>query len=213
MTNIQDIQKLAIKKQVPVIKPGYTVRIHQKIKEGEKQRIQIFEGLVLSVNSGYGADKTFTVRKIVEGIGVEKIFPLYSPIIDKIEVKKTAKVRRSKLYYMRDRSGKSARLKESFVSEQEMEEAIEEAVVANKEAEGEESDQVSETPAEQPVEKAEKEEEAPKEKKVEQSQSEAEQPPNTEKEENGEKPEEVKEEKQEVESTKDETPEEDSKEA
>ena len=118
MTTLQDIQKLAIKKKVPVILTGHTVRVHQKIKEGEKERIQIFEGLVIRVNSGHGADKTFTVRKIVQGIGVEKIFPLYSPNIQKIEVKKESKVRRAKLYYMRDRSGKSARLKEGFISEE-----------------------------------------------------------------------------------------------
>lgn len=137
MTILQDLQKLAVKKKIPVIQVGHTVRVHQKIKEGEKERIQVFEGLVIRVNSGHGADKTFTVRKIVEGIGVEKIFPLYSPNIQKIEVKKESKVRRAKLYYMRDRAGKSARLKESFVSEdsaseasaiseEEMEKAVEE---------------------------------------------------------------------------------------
>lgn len=128
---------MAIKKKVPVIQTGHTVRVHQKIKEGEKERIQIFEGLVIRVHGGHGADKTFTVRKIVEGIGVEKIFPLYSPNIQKIEVKKESKVRRAKLYYMRERAGKSARLKESFISEdsaseasasseKEMEKAVEE---------------------------------------------------------------------------------------
>ena len=125
MVTLQDIQRLAIKK-VPTIRPGNTVRVHQKIKEGEKERVQIFEGLVIKIGSGHGADKTFTVRKIVEGIGVERVFPLYSPQIVKIDVKKESKVRRSKLYYMRDRSGKSARLKETFVQEQDMEEAIEE---------------------------------------------------------------------------------------
>jgi len=102
------------------------VRVHQKIKEGEKERIQLFEGLVIKVNSGHGADKTFTVRRVVGGVGVEKIFPLYSTNIEKIEIKKKSKVRRSKLYYMRGRSGKSARLKESFVSNKELEESIEE---------------------------------------------------------------------------------------
>jgi len=124
MTILKDIQELAVTKKTPVIKPGFTVRIHQRIKEGEKERTQIFEGLVIKVNSGHGADKTFTVRKVVDGIGVEKIFPLYSSNIQKIEVKKQSKVRRAKLYYMRDRFGKSARLKGSFVSDAEMEEAI-----------------------------------------------------------------------------------------
>lgn len=115
MSVLQGIQSKA-KKVVPVIRTGYTVRVHQRIKEGEKERIQIFEGLVIKINSGHGADKTFTVRKVVEGIGVEKIFPLYSANIAKIEVKKIAKIRRAKLYYMRERSGKSARLKEIHVT-------------------------------------------------------------------------------------------------
>ena len=119
MSVLQDIQKLAIKKKIPVIRPGYTVKIHQRIKEGEKERVQIFEGLVIKMNSGYGADKTITVRKVFGGIGVEKIFPIHSTNIVKIEVKKKSKVRRSKLYYMRKRSGKSARLKETFVSDKE----------------------------------------------------------------------------------------------
>ncbi len=117
MSVLQDIQKLAIKKKIPVIRPGYTIKIHQRIKEGEKERIQIFEGLVIKMNSGYGADKTVTVRKVFGGIGVEKVFPVYSTNIVKIEVKKKSKVRRAKLYYMRKRSGKSARLKETFVSD------------------------------------------------------------------------------------------------
>jgi len=114
MSILNEIRDSAVKK-VPNIVPGLTVRVHQMIKEGEKSRVQIFEGLVIKMNSGVGADKTFTVRKIVDGIGVEKIFPLYSPVIKKIEVKKESEVRRAKLYYMRGRSGKSARLKETFV--------------------------------------------------------------------------------------------------
>lgn len=128
MLNLQDIKKLAVTKKVPVLKVGNTIKVHQKIKEGNKERIQTFEGLIIKLNSGYAADKTFTVRKIVSGIGVEKIFPLHSPLID-IEVVKKAKVRRAKLYYMRERSGKSARLKETFVQNQEMEDGPEEAVL------------------------------------------------------------------------------------
>jgi len=104
-------------KTVPEIRAGYTVKVHQKIKEGAKERIQIFEGLVIKVNSGTGLDKTFTVRKIASGVGVEKIFPVYSKNIAKIEVVKKAKVRRAKLYYMRERTGKSARLKETYLKE------------------------------------------------------------------------------------------------
>ncbi len=101
------------KRQVPTLRPGYTVRVHQIIKEGDKQRTQIFEGLVMRLNAGADVDKTFTVRKMVQGIGVEKIFPLHSPIIEKIEVVKQGKVRRAKLYFMRNLAGKGARLRES----------------------------------------------------------------------------------------------------
>ena len=156
MSLLKEVQEKA-RKSVPVVKPGLTVRVHQKIKEGNKERIQVFEGLVIKINSGHGADKTFTVRKIVEGIGVEKIFPLYSPLIDKIEVKKEAKVRRAKLYYMRERFGKSARLKESFISEQKMEEAIEElaAQKAAEDAEKAEAEGTEEAEAEAPAEASE----------------------------------------------------------
>jgi large subunit ribosomal protein L19 len=111
-----------LKKKTQEIKSGYTVKIHQKIKEAEKERIQIFQGLVIKVNAGYGSSASITVRKVVDGIGVEKIFPLASPIISKIEIIKKAKVRRSKLYYMRKLSGKSARLREKYVKRGELDE-------------------------------------------------------------------------------------------
>ncbi|MBL4694979.1 50S ribosomal protein L19 [Candidatus Gracilibacteria bacterium] len=142
MNLLQHVQELAgKKKKVPLIRTGMTVRVHLRIKEGEKQRTQIFEGLVLKVNSGHGADKSYTVRKMVGGIGVEKIFPLHSTNIEKIEVKKIAKVRRSKLYYMRERSGKSARLRQSLVSGVAMDETI-------SLEEEEEKPEVAETPEE-----------------------------------------------------------------
>ena len=135
MTNLilQETGKKDLKK-VPLLEPGMTVRVHQKIKEGEKERIQIFEGLIIKISHGHGANKTFTVRKVVEGIGVEKIFPLYSPNIAKIEVTKKSKVRRAKLYYMRSRFGKSARLKGRFLTEQEkeMEESAEDLAASQK---------------------------------------------------------------------------------
>jgi len=108
---IDTVQKKFVK-NTPEIKAGYTVRVHQKIKEGEKERVQMFEGLVIKTSGGKGLNGTFTVRKVVSGVGVEKIFPLNSDSITKIEIKKKANVRRSKLYYMRKRAGKSARLKE-----------------------------------------------------------------------------------------------------
>jgi len=108
---VQALERKFAKKKLPVLRPGYKVKVHQKIKEGDKERIQIFEGLVIGLNSGHGVSKTVTVRKVVEGIGVEKIFPLASPNIPKIEVVKTFGVRRAKLYYLRDAKGLSTRLK------------------------------------------------------------------------------------------------------
>lgn len=142
---IQETQKSYLKK-VPEIKTGYTVRVHQKIKEGSKERVQVFEGLVIKIGHGAGVEKNFTVRKVVQGYGVEKVFPIHSPLITKIEVKKMAKVRRSKLYYMRDRSGKSARLQEHQVTDKDREEEevrmeafIQEAVVAEEKKKAEEA--------------------------------------------------------------------------
>lgn len=105
-------------KKVPDIRPGYTVRVHERIQEGGKERIQMFEGLVIAMHRGHvPTDTTFTVRRVVSGIGVEKVFPLHSQVIDKIEVKKIAKTRRAKMYFLRGRTGKSARLIERFTLE------------------------------------------------------------------------------------------------
>ena len=98
-------------KKVPDIKPGDTIRVHQKIKEGDKDRIQIFEGLVIAKKHGKGINSNITVRKVVDGIGVERVFPTSSPAIEKIEIVRSAKVRRSKLYYLRTAKGKNAKLK------------------------------------------------------------------------------------------------------
>jgi len=98
-------------KKIPDIRSGQTVKVYQRVKEGAKERVQPFEGLVIAVKHGKGMDGTFTVRKISEGIGVERVYPLHSPTIDKIEILKTSKVRRAKLYYMRERFGKRARMK------------------------------------------------------------------------------------------------------
>lgn len=100
-----------LNKELPVVRPGDTVKIHQKIKEGEKERIQIFEGIVIARKHGKVISATITVRKVVEGVGVERIFPVHSPFISKIEVVKSGKVRRSKLYYLRTAKGKKAKLK------------------------------------------------------------------------------------------------------
>lgn len=94
------------------IRPGDTVRVYQKIKEDDKERIQVFEGLVLARKHGSEAGATITVRKKVSGIGVERIFPIHSPAIEKIEVIKKGKARRAKLYYLREASGQRAKIKE-----------------------------------------------------------------------------------------------------
>jgi len=98
-------------KAVPQIKVGQLVKVHQKIKEGEKTRTQIFQGLVIKMRGEKGINQTFTVRNIVSGVGVEKIFPVHSSNIEKVEIIRQNKIRRAKLYYMRERTGKSARLK------------------------------------------------------------------------------------------------------
>jgi large subunit ribosomal protein L19 len=95
----------------PSLRAGDTVRVHVKIKEGDKYRIQVFEGVVVARKRA-GISSTFTVRKVSFGYGIERIFPLHSPIIDKLEVVKSGKVRRARLYYLRGRRGKAARLKE-----------------------------------------------------------------------------------------------------
>ncbi len=101
----------AQEKKLPDLRPGDTIKVHQKIKEGNKERIQIFEGLIIAKKHGKGIPATITVRKVVEGIGVERIFPIHSPSLEKIEVVRSGKVRRSKLYYLRTAKGKKARLK------------------------------------------------------------------------------------------------------
>lgn len=111
---IHEVSKAFIR-SVPDLRPGCTVRVYERVLEGEKERIQTFEGLIISIHKGHvPTDRCFTVRRIVSGVGVEKVFSLYSPSLEKIEVKKVAKVRRAKLYFLRGRAGKSARLVERF---------------------------------------------------------------------------------------------------
>ena len=108
---VNEVTKSQLKTDIPEFRSGSTVRVHVRIKEGDKSRIQVFEGVVIE-RVGGGISETFTVRKMSSGVGVERKFPLHSPIIAKIEVVRNGKVRRNKLGYLRGRSGKSARLKE-----------------------------------------------------------------------------------------------------
>lgn len=101
------------KEEPPVVQVGDTVRVHQKIEEGNHKRIQVFEGTVIAKKHG-GIEETFTVRRISYGIGVEKVFPVHAPFIDKVEVVRHGKVRRAKLYYLRKRVGKAAKVKEAL---------------------------------------------------------------------------------------------------
>jgi len=116
-TKIEIFNKTQLKKEMPDIRPGDTVRVSQKIKEKGKEKIQAFEGLVIARKHGKGISATITVRKIISGIGVEKIFPIHSPIIEKLEILKRSKVKRAKLYYLRKAKGKKARLKRKELAE------------------------------------------------------------------------------------------------
>lgn len=112
---IKEIEKPQLKAEVPVFNVGDTVRVHAKIVEGAKERIQVFEGVVLKRQNG-GLRETFTVRRLSSGIGVEKTWPLHSPRVDRVEVVRRGIVRRAKLFYLRDRIGKAAKTKEAIFS-------------------------------------------------------------------------------------------------
>lgn len=107
----ESIQRESMRMDIPSFGSGDTVRVHVKIREGDKERVQVFEGVVIRNHRGL-LSATFTVRKVSYGVGVERIFPLHSPQIDKVEVLRRGRVRRSRLYYLRQRLGKAARIKE-----------------------------------------------------------------------------------------------------
>ena len=113
MDLIKALTNEQLKENVPVINVGDTVKIYNKIKEGTRERIQLFEGTVIAKNGG-GISETFTVRRISYGIGVEKIFPVHSPNVEKVEIVRSGKVRRAKLYYLRDKVGKDSKVKEQL---------------------------------------------------------------------------------------------------
>ena len=116
MNKLDSVLSAPARGDLPPFRPGDTVRVHVRIKEGDKERIQVFEGVVIR-RRGRAASATFTVRKVSYGVGVERTFPVHSPRIDKIQVMKRATVRRSKLYYLRDLVGKAARLKEKRIAQ------------------------------------------------------------------------------------------------
>jgi len=111
MNIIDKLEAGLLRHDLPRISPGDTVKVHVKVKEGEKERIQIYQGVVIGIKGG-GIRTSFTVRKISNGVGVERVFPLHSPSIDKLEVVRSGKVRRAKLYFLREKLGKKGRLKE-----------------------------------------------------------------------------------------------------
>ena len=113
MDALKLIAQDSLKESVPQIVIGDTVRVHVRIKEGERQRIQIFEGTVIAKKHG-GIHETFTVRRVLHGVGIERVFPLHSPTVAEVQVIRHGKVRRAKLYYLRDRVGKAAKLKQQL---------------------------------------------------------------------------------------------------
>ncbi len=113
MDALKLIAQDCIKAEAPALDIGDTVKVHVKIKEGERERIQVFEGTVIAKKHG-GISETFTVRRVAHGCGVERVFPVHSPNIDKVELVRKGRVRRAKLYYLRDRVGKAAKVKEAI---------------------------------------------------------------------------------------------------
>ena len=140
MDIIKSIEHEQLKNKIPDLKVGDTVKVYQRIKEGNRERIQVFEGIIIKKQGG-GVNATFTVRKIAYGVGVEKTFLIHSPLVEKVELVRVGKARRAKLYYLRDRVGKSAKTKENtgarienkelVVKEELVEEPVAEEVVEN----------------------------------------------------------------------------------
>ena len=141
MDIIKSIEHAQLKNKIPDLHVGDTIRVHQRIKEGNRERIQVFEGIIIKKQGG-GLNATFTVRRVAYGVGVEKTFLIHSPMVEKVEVVRVGKARRAKLYYLRDRVGKSAKTKENLG-----------ARIENKEIEVKE-DLVEEVPVEAATEEA-----------------------------------------------------------
>lgn len=145
MDIIKSIEHEQMKNKIPDLKVGNTVKVHVRVKEGNRERIQIFEGTIIKVQGG-GINKTFTVRRIASGVGVEKTFLIHSPAVEKVEVTRVGKARRAKLFYLRDRLGKSAKTKEQVGARIETNEIVVK----------EDLTEVAEAPEEAPTVEAEK---------------------------------------------------------
>ena len=184
MDIIKSIEHEQLKNKIPELKVGNTVRVHVRIKEGNKERIQVFEGIIIKVQGG-GVNQTFTVRKNSYGVGVEKTFLVHSPLVEKVELVRVGKARRAKLYYLRDRVGKAAKtkeqvgariedreitIKEDLIEEPAVEEAPEEAPAV--ETENVAVQETVDTVSEEVVEEVKEVEEPKKEEKVEEAKAE-----------------------------------------
>ena len=147
MDILKSIEHEQMKNKIPELRIGNTVRVHVRIKEGNKERIQVFEGIIIKKQGG-GVNSTFTVRRISYGVGVEKTFLVHSPMIEKVEVVRVGKARRAKLYYLRDRVGKAAKTKEKIGARIETREIVVKEVVPGEAEEVKEVEApVAETPA------------------------------------------------------------------
>ena len=152
MDIIKSIEHEQLKNKIPSLKVGDTVKVHQRIKEGNRERIQVFEGIIIKKQGG-GINATFTVRRVAYGVGVEKTFLVHSPMMEKVELVRVGKARRAKLYYLRDRVGKSAKTKESIGARIENKEITlkEEFVESNEPIEKVEDTEIVETSANESV--------------------------------------------------------------
>ena len=150
MDIIKSIEHEQLKNKIPELKVGNTVKVHVRIKEGNKERIQVFEGIIIKVQGG-GVNQTFTVRKTSYGVGVEKTFLIHSPLVEKVELVRVGKVRRAKLYYLRDRIGKAAKTKENVGANLKREQIIvkEEAEKAREIEEEKKAEKAAEAKAEE----------------------------------------------------------------
>ena len=165
MDIIKSIEHEQLKAKIPDLKVGNTVRVHVRIKEGNKERIQVFEGIIIKVQ-GAGVNKTFTVRKISYGVGVEKTFLIHSPLVEKVELVRVGKARRAKLFYLRDRVGKAAKTKEKVGARIETREIVVKEEVVPGEAEvAEDATNVAPETVEAPVVEEPAKEEAKADKK------------------------------------------------